>query len=106
MATTTVAVAELLLGFGSVVVEERFAVTAMGVPEAVPAFTFNTTVKVVDAPAMTVGFEQVSVPPSNAASPTGRRRRRGRNKSRVGGMASLNATVVAVAAPLFLTTTV
>jgi hypothetical protein len=38
-ATTTVAVAALLLGFGSVVVDATFAVSVMTVPEAVPAVT-------------------------------------------------------------------
>jgi hypothetical protein len=62
VATTTFAVAVLLFGFGSGVVAETFAVSVMTVPEAVPAVTLTTTVKVVDAPAANVGFEQVRVP--------------------------------------------
>jgi hypothetical protein len=58
----TVAVALLLFGLGSEVVEETFAVSVMTVPEAVPAFTFTTTVNVVEAAAATVGFEHVRVP--------------------------------------------
>src|SRR5580704_1806656 len=61
-ATRTVAIASLLARFGSVVVEETSAVTAMDVPEAVPAVTFSTTVNVVEAAEASVGFEQVSVP--------------------------------------------
>ena len=66
VATTTVAVAELLFGLGSVVAEETFAVSVMNVPEGVPEFTVTTTVKVVEAPGATVGFEQVSVPLATA----------------------------------------
>ncbi|HEY2544444.1 MAG TPA: hypothetical protein VGI46_00110, partial [Candidatus Acidoferrum sp.] len=62
MATTSVAVAELLFGFGSVVVEETFAVSEMTVPEAVPALTVSTTVKVVEAPEASVALEHVRVP--------------------------------------------
>src|SRR5580704_11419978 len=62
VATTTVAVALLLLGFGSVVVEETLAMTGIDVPEAVPAITCRTTVKVAEAPEASVRFEQPRVP--------------------------------------------
>src|ERR1700679_2923445 len=62
MATTSVAVAELLLGFGSVVVAETFAVSVITVPEAVPEFTVKTTANVAEEPEASVAFEQVSVP--------------------------------------------
>lgn len=50
VATTTVAVAELLEGFGSVVLEETVAVSLMSVPDAVAGLTVTVTLNVVDAP--------------------------------------------------------
>jgi hypothetical protein len=106
VATTTVAVALLLFGFGSVVEEDTFAVSVIGVPEAVPAFTVTTTVNVVEAPEARVAFEQVSVPLTteqlHPAAGTGVVE----TNVVFMGIASLRATVVAVAAPLFVTTTV
>src|SRR5580704_4177124 len=49
-ATTSVAVAVLFVGFGSVVFEVTVAVSVITVPGATSAPTFTTTVKVVDAP--------------------------------------------------------
>jgi|ERR1700730_17328685 hypothetical protein len=106
VATTTVAVALLLLGFGSVVVEETLAVTAIDVPEAVPAITFSTTVNVVEAPAGSVGFEQPRVPLTTEQVQPAAGKAVAETNVIVAGIASLKATLLAVAAPLFVTLTV
>jgi hypothetical protein len=106
VATTTVAVAELLFGLGSVVAEETVAVPVMTVPEGVPATTATMTLKLVELPAATRGFEHVSVPADTPqVHPVAGV---GETETNVvfAGMASLNTTVAAGAAPLFATTTV
>ena len=100
------AVAALLLGFGSVVVEETFAVSVITVPEAVPEATVTTTANDVDAPAATVGFEQVRVALTTEQVQPVAGDGVAETKVVLVGMASLKATVLAVAAPLFVTTTV
>lgn len=106
VATTTVAVALLLLGFGSVVVEETLAVSVMTVPAGVAEFTVRMTLNVVDAPEATVGLEQVSVPPATPQVHPVKGDGVAETKVVLAGMASLKATVFAVAAPLLVTTTV
>ena len=49
-ATMVVTVAELFVGFGSMVVADTFAVSVMTVPDATAEPTFATTVNVVDEP--------------------------------------------------------
>ena len=61
VATTSVAVAELLPAFGSVVVELTLAVSLIAVPAAVPAVTCRPMVKVAD-PLLKLAFVQVMVP--------------------------------------------
>lgn len=103
VATTTVATALLLLGFGSVVVADTFAVSTMAVPEGVAPFTVTTTANVAKAPDRRVGFVQVSVPlTTEQVQPE-----TGETETNVvfAGIASLKATVDAGPAPLFLTTT-
>src|ERR1700676_323163 len=106
VATTMFEVALLLLGFGSVVDEATVAVSVMRVPAAVPAPTVRMTVNVVEAPEATLGFEQDSVPATTeqVQPATGE----GTTETNVvlAGIASLKTTLDAVAAPLFLTTTV
>src|SRR5882724_920282 len=106
LATMTVEVAVLLLGLGSVVAEATVAVSVIGVPAAVPAVTFRTTVNVVEAPEATLGFEQDNVPaatphvqPASGDGTTD-------TKVVLAGIGSLKTTLLAVAAPLFFTTTV
>src|SRR5579864_2102142 len=106
VATTSVAVALLLFGLGSIVVEETFAVSVMTVPEAVPAFTVTTTVNVVEAPEARVAFEQVSVPLTTEQLQPAAGAGVAETNVVFAGIASLKATVLAVAAPLFVTTTV
>src|ERR1700722_2779692 len=106
VATTTLAVALLLLGFGSVVVEETLAGSVITVPAAVAAFTVTTTVNVVEAPETRVAFEHVRVPlTTEQLQPAAGDGVADRNVV-FAGIASLKATVLAAAAPLFLTTTV
>src|SRR2546423_3819101 len=68
--TVVVAVAELLPGVGSVVAFVSVAVLLMIVPLAVPAVTFTTTVKILEALAASVGLVNVNVPvpPAGTAS--------------------------------------
>src|ERR1700675_1604522 len=99
VATTTVAVALLLFGFGSFVVEETSAVSVISVPEAVPAVTFSTTVNVVEAPEATVGFEQVRVPLTTEQVQPAAGEGVAETNVVLAGIASLKATVLAVAAP-------
>src|ERR1700722_2864670 len=67
LATTTIAVALLVVRFGTMLVAVAVAVSAMLVPEAVPAFTCNTRVKLAVALMANVPAVQVMVP----AEPTG-----------------------------------
>ena len=106
VATTSVAVALLLFGLGSVVVEDTFAVTVIGVPAGVNEFTVRTTVIVSDAPEASVAFEQVSVPATTEQLHPAEGDGVAETKVVVAGIASLTATVLAAAAPLFVTTTV
>lgn len=59
VATTSVAVAVLLFGFGSMVDAATFTVSVMTVPASVAAFTVTTTAKDVEEFAAIVGFEHV-----------------------------------------------
>ena len=52
----------MLPGVGSVVVLDTVAVFVIVVPVGVPAVTFTTTVKILDAPAASVGLVKVRVP--------------------------------------------
>lgn len=106
VATTTVAVAALLFGFGSVVVDATFAVSVITVSEAVPEITCRTTAKLVEAPEASVAFEQVSVPVTTEQVQPVAGVGVAETNVVLAGIASLKATVLAVAAPLFLTTTV
>src|SRR5271165_4758592 len=105
VATTTVAVAALLFGFGSVVVEATFAVSVMAVPDAVPAVTCRTTAKLTEAPEASVAFEQVRVPVTTEQVHPDEGVGVAETNVVLAGIASLKATVPAAAAPLFLTTT-
>jgi hypothetical protein len=105
VATTTVAIATLFEGFGSVVVAETVAISVIVIPEAVKAFTFTTTVNLVDAPTASVGIVHEITPPVHvqpdvpevAATET---------KVVFVGTVSVKATLLAAAGPLFVTTTV
>lgn len=105
VATTTVTVATLFEGFGSVVADETFAVSVMTVPEGVVAPTVTITVNVVDAPAANVGIVHEIAPgvhvqpevPDVGVTET---------KVVFAGIASLKTTVLALPGPLFVTTTV
>ena len=68
--TVVVAVAELLPAAGSAVALDTLAVLVMIVPLVVPAVTFTTTVKILEAPAACVALVNVSVPvpPTGTAS--------------------------------------
>lgn len=103
VATTSVAVATLLLGFESVVVAAAVTVSVITVPAGVAAATFKTTEKDAEAPEARVEAEQVRVPlataqvqPLGAVSET---------KVVFAGIGSLKETVDAAAPPLFFTTT-
>ena len=106
VATTSVAVALLLLGFGSVVVDETSAVSVITVPAAVPTFTVSTTVNVAEAPDASVAFKQVSVPLTTEQTHPAEGDGVAETNVVFAGIASLNPTVLAAAAPLFVTTTV
>jgi hypothetical protein len=106
VATTTLAVAALLFGFGSVVVEATFAVSVITVPAAVPAFTVTTTVNVVEAPEARVAFEQVRVPLTTEQLQPAAGDGVAETNVVLAGMASLKATLLAMATPLFMITTV
>src|ERR1039457_7686792 len=92
-------------GFGSVVAADTVAVSVMIVPEGVAAPTFTTTVNVVDAPEANVGIvQEIDEPeqvqpavPEVAATDT---------NEVFAGRASVNAPVLDVPGPLFVTTTV
>ena len=62
LATTTSAVAVLVVRPGTMLVAVAVAVSAILVPEAVPAFTCNTRVKLAVAVAARVPIVQVIVP--------------------------------------------
>ena len=62
LATTTVAEALLLVGFGSGVVELTLAVSVICVPDAVPAATVKTGLKLALLPAASDAMVQVIVP--------------------------------------------
>lgn len=109
VATTTVAVAELLDGFGSGVADAILAVSVITVPEAVVPLTLTVTVKVVDAPTANVGIVQEievvgvgqlhPVVPDVTTTET--------NEVLPGsGRASVNASPLAAVGPLLVTTTV
>ena len=105
VATTTVAVAELLLGLGSVVLDATLAVSVIVVPAGVVTGTFRTTVNVAEAPAAKVGFEHDNVPLTTPQvhPVTGD----GVTETNVvfAGMGSLKTTELAEPTPLFVTTT-
>ncbi len=61
MATTSAAVALLLVKFGSVTAELTVAVSLITVPAAVPAITFTIYVMVAGAPGARLGSVQVNV---------------------------------------------
>ena len=106
VATTTLTVALLLLGLGSVVADETFAVSEITVPEAVARFTFTTTVNVVEAPAASVVFEHESVPlTTEQVQPAAGTGVTDTNVV-LAGIASLKTTLAAALGPLSLTTTV
>ena len=106
VATTTVEVALLLLGLGSVVDEATVAVSVITVPAAVPAATFKTTVKVVEAPEATLGFEQDNVPATTPQVQPASGEGTTDTNEVLAGIGSLKTTPLAVAAPLFCTNTV
>jgi len=61
-ATTTFDVAELLLGLGSVMLEDTFAVSEITVPDGVAPFTLSLSVKLAVAPAARVPIVAVILP--------------------------------------------
>ena len=105
VATTTVVVARLLEGFGSVVLDDTFAISEITVPEGVPAFSNTTTVNVVEAPAendpmlhdITPAVQLHPAVPDVAATET---------TVVFAGIVSLKSTLLAVEGPWFVTTTV
>src|SRR5262249_37126845 len=103
VATTTEAVASLLLGLGSVVDELTLAVSLMTVPAAVPAATLSWKLNVAEPPEARDPVEQVRTlemtehdQPTTIGTVT---------RVVLAGMGSVKATLVAAAAPLFRTTT-
>lgn len=104
-ATTTFTVAELFDGFGSVVLEETFAVSVMIVPDGTVAPTFTTTVNVDEAPDANVGIEQ-EITPGVQVHPPVPELWVTETKVVLVGIVSLNTTLLALAGPLFVTTTV
>ena len=105
VATTSVAVALLLLALGSVVEELMLAVSVITVPEGVPAVTFTTTGKLA-VPGAKLGFVQVIVPAlptagSMHAHPTGIGLRD--TKVVFGGVTSVKLALVAVLGPALVT---
>src|SRR5277367_3014821 len=105
VATTSVAVAALLLGFGSVVVAATFAVSVMTVPAAVPELTVSTTANVAEVPEASVALEHVSVPLATEQVQPLEGGGVAETNVVLARIASLKATVDAAAEPLFLTTT-
>lgn len=107
-ATMSVAVALLLVKFGSVVAELTVTVSLIAVPCTVPAVTCSTTEKVVD-PAAKLGLEHVIVPAVPAVGvehdhpPVG-----GLIEKNVvfGGVVSVNDALVAALGPPLVTTCV
>ena len=70
-ATAILEVAELSFEFVSCVAEAAVAVSVMIVPAAVPAFTLNTTGKVLEEAGATLGFVQLMVPTVVHVQPAG-----------------------------------
>lgn len=105
LATTTVAVALLLVKLGTMLVAEAVTVSAIFVPDAVPAFTCNTKVKVALAlRARLLLSVQVIVP----VPPTGGGHVHPAGatidwKFVFGGVVCVNVGAVAAAGPLFVT---
>src|SRR5579863_4881744 len=103
-ATVTFAVAVLLDGFESGVAVEVLAVSEMIVPDAVPAPTVTTSVKVDVAPEASVPIVQVTFPPEPGLGQLHTVPVCANEKNVVFvGIASLNVTVVAAAGPSFVT---
>ena len=105
VATTTFAVASLLVGLGSNVVAVTLAVSEMIVPDAVPAVTFRTGENVAVPPDASALMVQVIVPVAPTAGveqlqPDGVGIE---TKVVLAGSASVKVTVEAEAGPLFLT---
>jgi hypothetical protein len=105
LATTTVAMAVLLVRLGTILVAVALAVSAMFVPEAVPAFTCSTTVKLPVAFTARVPIVQVMTPAAPTAGlvqvqPPGTVMDW---KLVLGGVVWVKLTVVAAAGPLFVT---
>ena len=106
VATTSVAVALLLLALGSAVEELMLAVSVITVPAGVPAFTVTTTGKLA-VPGAKLGFVQVIVPAlptagSAHAHPTGIGLRD--TKLVFGGVTSVKLALVATLGPALVTT--
>jgi hypothetical protein len=107
VATTSVAVALLLLALGSVVEELMLAVSVITVPGGFPdVFTVTTTGKLA-VPGAKLGFVQVIVPAlptagSTHAHPTGIGLRD--TKLVFGGVTSVKLALVAVLGPALVTT--
>jgi hypothetical protein len=104
VATTSAAVALLLAEFGSATAEETLAVSLIAVPDAVPAGTLSTSVKV-DDPTAKLALVQVIVPVPPTAGvvqdhPVGCVIDW---KVVFGGVVSVITAVVATLGPLFVT---
>ncbi len=102
VATTSAAVALLLVRFGSVTGEVTFAVSLIAVPEVVPTFTFTIYVMVAGAPEARLGLVQTSVArvqahPAGPVSDT---------EVVFAGSASVRVTDAAALGPLLVTTCV
>jgi len=104
VATPISTVAELSLGFVSDVAEAAVAVSVMIVPEAVPAFTLTTTVKVLDEPGATLGLVQLIDPAVVQVHPAGT----GLSDTNVvfAGNASVKVALVQLLGPPLVTTCV
>jgi hypothetical protein len=106
LATTTVAVALLVVRLGTMLVAVAVAVSAMFVPDGVPAFTCKTSVKLAVVVAAILGSLQVMVPVPPTGGVTGQVQPAGAvidRKFVFGGVVWVKLAVVAAAGPLFVT---
>ena len=104
VATPIFTVAELSLGFVSDVAEAAVAVSVMIVPGPVPAFTLNTTGKVLLEPGATLGLLQLIDPAVVQVHPAGT----GLSDTNVvfTGKPSVNVALVQLLGPPLVTTCV
>ena len=103
VATVTLAVAVLLLVFGSSMSEATLTTSLITVPAAVPAITFTTTVIVAFAPDASVAAAQVMVVVPEQVHPAGPL---AETKDVLAGRPSVKVTLGEAAGPLLVTTCV